>query len=109
MRGFLLRLRLRTKSDPVRRAAIKAAALPALGEARIDWDVANPFVAGVLEKTGAEIVSVGETTRLNVLRIIRDGYEQGLSIPTRRRRSARAWRRQRPRRANQCGGTALAS
>lgn len=73
--------RLRTKADPVRKKAVEAVATPALDEARISWDVTNPFVDAVLEKTGAEIVGIAETTRLNVLRLVREGYEQGLSIP----------------------------
>lgn len=73
--------RLRTKGDPVRRTAIRQAALPALGEVGLDFDITNPFVNAVLDKTGAEVVNIAETTRLNILRIIRDGYEQGLTIP----------------------------
>lgn len=72
--------RLHTKADPIRAKAVKATALPALDEARISWDVTNPFVDAVLEKTGAEIVGIAETTRLNVMRLVREGYEQGLSI-----------------------------
>lgn len=72
---------LRTKTDPVREAFLRAVMSPALRDAGINFDVTNPLTAQAFASTGQHITSIAETTQLNVMRIIRESYTQGLSIP----------------------------
>lgn len=81
-----LAAKLRTKSDPIRRSAIKdygAELEAAAAEAgiRINWDLTNPLVGQVLAGAGQHVTAIADTTRLNVMRSIQTAYEQGLSIP----------------------------
>jgi hypothetical protein len=72
---------LRGKTDPVRTALVKTVMGPALDAHGIAWDITNPFTAGVLAQSGSQIVAVAETTQLNVMRIVTQSYNAGLSIP----------------------------
>lgn len=45
------------------------------------FDVTNPLTAKVFAQTGSQIQGIAETTQADVMRIIRESYEQGLSIP----------------------------
>ena len=72
---------LHTKTDPIRQALVESVMKPTLAGAGISFDVTNPLTAKVLAQSGSQIVGIAETTQLNVMRTIREGYEQGLSIP----------------------------
>lgn len=72
---------LKTKTDPVRRAFVKAAMTPTLAEAGQPFDVTNPLTAKVLAQSGSQIRNIANTTQLNVMRIIDRAYKEGLSIP----------------------------
>lgn len=73
--------RLRTKTDPVRRAVVETTMGKALSQVGIDFDATNPFTAKVLAQAGSQVTEIAHTTRANVMRIIREAYEQGLTIP----------------------------
>lgn len=45
------------------------------------WDVTNPLTAKVLAQSGSQITEIAKTTQLNVMRIVKASYEEGLSIP----------------------------
>jgi len=72
---------LRTKSDPIRLSAIEeyGSALKSLYP-DLKWNVANPLVGAVLAGTGEHVQGIAETTRINLMRIIRASHEEGLSI-----------------------------
>jgi hypothetical protein len=72
---------VRTKTNPVRLATIEAAIAEGLSLAGVDFDVTNPLVAGVLDRTGAKVTRITDTTRAGIMRTIGYAYEQGLSIP----------------------------
>ena len=72
---------LRTKTDPVRMAVVKTVASPSLKKAGLSFDVTNPFIGKALASTGKHITSIAETTRADVMQVIRHSYDQGLSIP----------------------------
>lgn len=76
-----LTAQIRAKTDPVRDAFLEAAMTPALKAAGLAFDVTNPLTAKVLAGSGAKVRDIAETTRLNVMRIIRSAYDNGLSIP----------------------------
>lgn len=78
---FCLPAELRTKSDPVRQAFVKAVMEPSLEQAGLAFDAANPLAARVLSAAGQHIVSISQTTQLDVMKVIRAGYDEGLSIP----------------------------
>ncbi|HZO97077.1 MAG TPA: phage minor head protein [Gaiellaceae bacterium] len=71
---------LRKKTDPVRRAMIETVMTATLDGAGIDFEVTNPFAGRVLAQSGAHVRNIAETTQLNVMRIVKASYEQGLSI-----------------------------
>ena len=73
--------RFRGKTDPVRRALIEAVMGAALEGHGLAFDVTNPLTAKVLAQSGSQIVDIASTTQLNVMRIIREAYEAGLTIP----------------------------
>jgi histidinol phosphatase-like PHP family hydrolase/2'-5' RNA ligase len=72
---------LRTKTDPVRLAAIEAAVKDGLDLAGLSFDVANPLIGQALAKVGANVTYIADTTRVNVMRTIGTAYDEGLSIP----------------------------
>lgn len=45
------------------------------------FDVTNPLTAKVFAQTGSQITEISRTTQGNVMAIIKESYEQGLSIP----------------------------
>ncbi len=73
--------RFRGKTDPVRQALIEAVMGAALEGHGLVFDVTNPLTAKVLAQSGSQIVDIASTTQLNVMRIIRESYEAGLTIP----------------------------
>lgn len=72
---------LRTKTDPVRQAVVETTMKSSLNGVGIAYDVTNPFTRRVLAQSGSQVVNIAETTQLNVMRIVRESYDQGLSIP----------------------------
>lgn len=72
---------LRTKTDPVRTAVVETVMKTVVEGVGEEWDVTSPFIGKALETTGSQITNIAETTQVNVMRIIRTAYEQGLSIP----------------------------
>lgn len=73
--------RMRTKTDPVRQAVVKATMKKTLEGVGISFDASNPLVAKVLAQTGSQIREIAETTRANVMRVISASYDEGLTIP----------------------------
>lgn len=71
---------IRSRTDPVRLAFLEAVMTDALKAAGISFDITNPFVERILAQSGAQITNIAYTTQLYVMRIIREAYEQGLSI-----------------------------
>lgn len=57
---------------------VMAGALETLG---LSFDVKNPAVRGVLAQLGRKITSIADTTRIDIMRAIDDGWEKGYSIP----------------------------
>lgn len=72
---------LRTKTDPIRQQAVKDTMLPTLEGVGLSFDATNPLTAKVLAQSGSQITGIAETTQLNVTRIIKESYAEGLSIP----------------------------
>lgn len=72
---------LRGKSDPIRRSAIDeyGAALSAL-HPELDWNLSNPLVDGALAGAAQHVTNIAETTQINLMRIVRRAYEDGLGI-----------------------------
>jgi hypothetical protein len=78
--------RYRGKTDPVRQAAVKDFFQTFGNEAgnhgvSANWTTTNPLIAAELQKTGAQITSVAETTRENVRGVVSRSYRDGLSVP----------------------------
>jgi hypothetical protein len=76
---------LRSKSDPIRRAAIAeyGAALAAISKkvgVPISWDVTNPLVGAVYAGAAQHVHDIADTTRLGIMRTIKAAYEEGLTI-----------------------------
>lgn len=71
---------LRTRTDPVRQALVASTMTPSLEQAGLSFDVTNPLTAKALASTGQHIVDISDTTRANVMAIVRTAYEEGLSI-----------------------------
>jgi HK97 family phage portal protein len=46
----------------------------------LDWTLANPNVARIMELLGHRIRDISETTRLEVVRVITDGQSEGLTL-----------------------------
>lgn len=75
---------LRGKTDPVRQAAVQDyfnAFGGAAGALRANWELTNPMISALLEKTGSHITNVAETTREAVRATMLKAYEAGLSVP----------------------------
>lgn len=72
---------LRGKTDPVRKAVVESVMKPSLDQAGIAFDVTNPLAAKVLAQSASQITEIADTTRLNVMRIIKAAHDDGLSIP----------------------------
>lgn len=47
----------------------------------IGFDVTNPLLDGVAKQAGYNIVAIAEQTRRDIMAVIQNGYDQGLSIP----------------------------
>lgn len=47
----------------------------------LGFDTTNPLIDAVMQQTGSQVVEIADTTRLNVMRIVRASYQEGLSIP----------------------------
>jgi 2'-5' RNA ligase len=71
---------LRGKTDAVRREVIRTMMKAALEGAGLSFDVSNPLVARILARAASQITHISRTTQLDVMRIIRAAYEEGLSI-----------------------------
>lgn len=77
---------LRGKTDPVRQSAVndyfasfgQAAAAAGI---RASWELTNPMIASMLERTGSNITNVAETTREKVRAAMLKSYDAGLSVP----------------------------
>lgn len=99
---------LRTKTDPVRLAAIEATMTEALAAAGLAFDVTNPFTAKVLAQAGSQISHIASTTQANVMRVIASAYEEGLSIPDTAKAIQAGMRAANPARATLIARTELA-
>jgi hypothetical protein len=73
--------KLRTKTDPVRRAVIETMIDATVAGTGITFDVTHPLVGAVLTQSGRHVRNIAETTQLNVMKIIRASLDNGLSIP----------------------------
>lgn len=72
---------IREKTAPVREAFLATMMTPLLENAGVKFDVTNPLTAKVLSQSASQVTNIADTTRLNVMRIIKSSYEGGLSIP----------------------------
>lgn len=72
---------IKARTEPIRQAFIKSAMTPVLEAAGLNWDVSNPLISGVLAKSASQITEISETTQANVMDIIGQSYQAGLSIP----------------------------
>lgn len=72
---------LRTKTDPVRLAVVETMMGETLAGVGLEFDATNPFAGKILAQSGSQITHIAETTQLNVMRIVKASYEQGLTIP----------------------------
>lgn len=72
---------LRGKTDPVRALVVESVMAASLANVGLEWDATNPFTAKVLAQSGSQIKDIAQTTQLNVMRIIKGAYEEGLTIP----------------------------
>lgn len=72
---------IKAKTDPVRNALVKATMTPLLEAAGLSWDVTNPLTRKVLAHAGSKITEIALTTQQNVMGIISESYDAGLSIP----------------------------
>lgn len=77
--------RYRTRTDPVRQAAVEDffasfAASATHAGVNASWDVTNPVVADLLERLGSNVEGVSMTTRRNVRAVIARSYREGLSV-----------------------------
>lgn len=71
----------REKADEIRTKVIGQTMAKALGAIGLGFDQTNPFIAAVVERIGQHVTYIADTTRLNVMRIVRHSYDAGLSIP----------------------------
>jgi 2'-5' RNA ligase len=78
---FCLPAALRTKTDPVRLAVIESMMKESLQGVGLMFDATNPFAARVLSQSASQITHISKTTQLDVMRVIRAAYDEGLSIP----------------------------
>jgi len=69
------------KTEPVRLAMVEQTMTPALREAGLAWDVANPLAGEVLAQSASQITHIAETTQLNVMRIVKAAFNNGLTVP----------------------------
>lgn len=72
---------LRARTEKTRQAIIESVMKPVLEQAGIAYDVTNPLTARVLAQSASQVVHIAQTTQLNVMRAVRQGYEKGLTIP----------------------------
>lgn len=69
---------LRTKTDAVRLEVAKLLLAGPLDGLGLSFDVTNPFAAAAV--TSRRVTEIGDTTRAQLMQIIRESYQQGLSI-----------------------------
>lgn len=72
---------IKARTEPIRQAFIKSAMTPVLEAAGLNWDVHNPLISGVLAKSASQVTNITETTQADVMDIIGQSYQAGLSIP----------------------------
>lgn len=77
---------LRGKTDPVRESAVNDyfasfGQTAAAAGIRANWELTNPMIASMLERTGSNITNVAETTREAVRATMLKAYDAGLSVP----------------------------
>ena len=76
-----LAAQLRAVTDPVRQAVVRSVGTPIVEGVGLNWDDANPFSANVLAQSASHVQGIAETTRANVMQIIQEAHDQGLSVP----------------------------
>jgi hypothetical protein len=69
------------KTQPVREALIQQTMTPALAQAGLAWNTANPLIAQQIANTGTQIRSIADTTRANIMQTIGQAADKGLTIP----------------------------
>lgn len=70
-----------THANPVRQAIVDQFQQTATDDLHINWHLTNAHVGAVLDKTGAHIKGIADTTRRDVEATISRAYREGLSIP----------------------------
>lgn len=71
---------IRARTEPARQALIETTMTPALREAGLSFDVTNPLTQKALASTGKHIQGISDTTRSNVMQVVKSAWENGLSI-----------------------------
>lgn len=78
---FCLPSELRLRTDPVRQEFVRTVMRPVLENAGLSFSASSPLAAQVLAQAGSHIVGISQTTQADVMKVITDAHEQGLSIP----------------------------
>lgn len=105
---FCLPEQLRGKTDPVRQAVVQTVMAGSVEGVGINFDVTSPFAEKVLAQSASQIGHISQTTQLDVMRIIRQSFEQGYSIPDTAKAIRAAMKESSPIRARLIARTELA-
>lgn len=73
-------LLLHDRTDGIRATAVEAQMGGMLQAFGISFNVSNPLVDGVLRTLGQNITRVAETQRAEIMRVLQQAYDDGLSI-----------------------------
>jgi hypothetical protein len=71
---------LRARSRPARLAAARDVMADSLDGVGLDFDVKNPFTGAAIAGAGKHVRAIAETTRIGVMRAVRESCQQGLSV-----------------------------
>jgi len=72
---------LKKKTEATRQAIIESVTKQTIEGVGIAWDITNPLTGLLLAQSGSQIKEIADTTQLNVMRIVGESYDAGLSIP----------------------------
>lgn len=70
--------RIRRRVEPARQKVIETMMEPALKQVGLSFDATNPVAEGLV--TSQHVTNIADTTRLNVMRIVRASYAAGLGV-----------------------------
>lgn len=70
--------RIRRRVEPARQKVVETMMEPALKQVGLSFDATNPVAEGLV--TSQHVTNIADTTRLNVMRIVRASYAAGLGV-----------------------------